>query len=377
MKMKKLGSLMMVGVLVGTMLVGCGKGSSSETKDAKKEGSSDAMKVSLLCVGNLGDKGFNDSVAKGMERMEKEMGAETKIIELGRDESSYEGTFFDVSEQGYDLIISGTWSAKEVIEQMSVEYPENKYLCFDCAVDRDVATEGNIMGITYEGNQAAYLCGVLSAKMFEVENEKIDPSEKKLGFIGSLDTAVINDFLLGYIEGVKSVDPEIKIMTSYVGSYEDVSKCMEMTTQLYNQGAQIVYAPTSQSILGAVSAAQKADKYLIACDQDLYTELKDTEPELAPYVLSSSVKNIGESLVAAVQGWKDGSMSFDENYVLGLESDAVGLAKNENYESIVPEDIRAMIDEVEQDIIDGKIKVSTAFDLSTDEIAKIRDAMKP
>lgn len=233
------------------------------------------------------------------------------------------------------------------------------------------------MGITYEGNQAAYLCGVLSAKMFEVENEKIDPSEKKLGFIGSLDTAVINDFLLGYIEGVKSVDPEIKIMTSYVGSYEDVSKCMEMTTQLYNQGAQIVYAPTSQSILGAVSAAQKADKYLIACDQDLYTELKDTEPELAPYVLSSSVKNIGESLVAAVQGWKDGSMSFDENYVLGLESDAVGLAKNENYESIVPEDIRAMIDEVEQDIIDGKIKVSTAFDLSTDEIAKIRDAMKP
>ena len=377
MKMKKLGSLMMVGVLVGTMLVGCGRGRSSETKDAKKEGSSDAMKVSLLCVGNLGDKGFNDSAAKGMERMKKEMGAETKIIELGRDESSYEGNFFDVSEQGYDLIISGTWSAKEVIEQMSVEYPENKYLCFDCAVDRDVATEGNIMGITYEGNQAAYLCGVLSAKMFEVENEKIDPSEKKLGFIGSLDTAVINDFLLGYIEGVKSVDPEIKIMTSYVGSYEDVSKCMEMTTQLYNQGAQIVYAPTSQSILGAVSAAQKADKYLIACDQDLYTELKDTEPELAPYVLSSSVKNIGESLVAAVQGWKDGSMSFDENYVLGLESDAVGLAKNENYESIVPEDIRAMIDEVEQDIIDGKIKVSTAFDLSTDEIAKIRDAMKP
>lgn len=148
MKMKKLGSLMMVGVLVGTMLVGCGKGSSSETKDAKKEGSSDAMKVSLLCVGNLGDKGFNDSAAKGMERMEKEMGAETKIIELGRDESSYEGNFFDVSEQGYDLIISGTWSAKEVIEQMSVEYPENKYLCFDCAVDRDVATEGNIMGIT-------------------------------------------------------------------------------------------------------------------------------------------------------------------------------------------------------------------------------------
>lgn len=233
------------------------------------------------------------------------------------------------------------------------------------------------MGITYEGNQAAYLCGVLSAKMFETGNEKIDPSQKKLGFIGSMDTAVINDFLIGYIEGVKSVDPEIKIMTSYIGSYEDVSKCMEMTTQLYNQGAQIVYAPTSQSILGSVSAAQKADKYLITCDQDMYTELKDSEPELAPYILSSSLKNIGASLVAAVEGWKDGSMSFEEDYVLGLESGSVGLAKNENYESIVPEDVKALIDETEQKIINGDIKVSTAFGMTTEEIAALRDEMKP
>lgn len=213
--------------------------------------------------------------------------------------------------------------------------------------------------------------------MLESGDEKIDASQKRLGFVGSMDTAVINDFLVGYIEGVKSVDPEIKVMSSYVGSYEDVSKCMEMTTQLYNQGAQIVYAPSSSSILGAVSAAEKADKYLIACDQDLYTELKDSEPDLAQYVLSSSIKNVGESLYAAVEGWKDGTMSFDENYELGLESDAVGLAKNENYEKIVPEDIRTLIDETEQKIINGDIKVSTAFDMTTEEIAVLRDEMKP
>lgn len=375
MKWKKIVSVMLVGVMAGTLLFGCG-GESESAENTTNDGF-DKMKVSLLCVGNLGDKGFNDSAAKGLEKMNAEFGAETKLIELGRDESTYEGNFYDVSESGYDLIISGTWSAKEVIEKISAEYPENKYLCFDSEVDRSIATEGNIMGITYEGNQAAYLCGVLSAKMFETGNEKIDPSQKKLGFIGSMDTAVINDFLIGYIEGVKSVDPEIKIMTSYVGSYEDVSKCMEMTTQLYNQGAQIVYAPTSQSILGSVSAAQKADKYLITCDQDMYTELKDSEPELAPYILSSSLKNIGASLVAAVEGWKDGSMSFEEDYVLGLESGSVGLAKNENYESIVPEDVKALIDETEQKIINGDIKVSTAFGMTTEEIAALRDEMKP
>lgn len=378
MKRKKLVSVMLVVLMVATLLLGCRKESDkagSGENDSKI--SSDGTKIALLCVGNLGDKGFNDSAAAGLEKMEKEKGAEVKIVELGRDETSYEGNFYDVSEQDYDLIISGTWSVKELLENMAVEYPDNHYLLFDCDVDRDAVTDGNIMGITYEGTQSAYLSGVLSAKMLESGDEKIDASQKRLGFVGSMDTAVINDFLVGYIEGVKSVDPEIKVMSSYVGSYEDVSKCMEMTTQLYNQGAQIVYAPSSSSILGAVSAAEKADKYLIACDQDLYTELKDSEPDLAQYVLSSSIKNVGESLYAAVEGWKDGTMSFDENYELGLESDAVGLAKNENYEKIVPEDIRTLIDETEQKIINGDIKVSTAFDMTTEEIAVLRDEMKP
>lgn len=52
-----------------------------------------------------------------------------------------------------------------------------------------------------------------------------------------------------------------------------------LTTQLYNQNAQIVYAPTSQSMMGAATAAQKMDKYLIAQDTDLYNSLKESDPE--------------------------------------------------------------------------------------------------
>ena len=55
----------------------------------------------------------------------------------------------------------------------------------------------------------------------------------------------------------------------------------------------------------------------------------------------------------------------------------MGLAKNENYESIVPEDVKALIDETEQKIINGDIKVSTAFGMTTEEIAALRDEMKP
>lgn len=394
---KRIVSTLLAAAMAASMLAGCGfsaketaavqAGKESQAGDttaqAQEENADDAgasdkpLKVVYLCNGNLGDKGFNDSAASGMQMLADKMGAEVKTIEMGRDETSYEGNYLDVSEQDWDMIVSGTWSVKELAQDIAAEFPDKNYLIFDVSVDRDVVTEGNMMGVNYYSNQAAFLSGVLAAKMLDSGDAKIDPSKKILGFVGSMDTSNINDFLVGYLEGVQYVDPEIKVVTSYVGSFEDVSKCMEMTTQLYNQGAQVVYAPASQSILGAVTAAQKSDKYLIACDQDLYAELKDSDPELAANVISSSLKNVGESIYTSVKGWSEGTMSLDQDYILGLDSGAVGLAKNENYTKLVPEDIQKFIDETEQKVISGDITVGTAFDMTTEDVAALRDGMKP
>lgn len=359
-------------------VVGADAGVGANAGSGKGAGAADKkLKIVYLCNGSLGDKGFNDSAARGMKFLEERMGAETKVIEMGREETGYEGNYLDVSEQDWDFIVSGTWSVKELAQNIAVQYPEKQYLLFDSQVDRQVVDGGNMMGISYIVNQSAYLSGVLAARMLESGDGSIDPSKKILGFVGSMDVTLINDFYVGYAEGIKSVDPDIKILTSYVGTYEDVSKCMEMTTQLYNQGAQIVFAPASQSILGAVTAASKAGKYVIGCDQDLYEELADSDPKLAACVLSSSVKNVDESIYAAVEGWINGTMTLDQDYPLGLESGAVGLAKNENYNKLVPKDIQKAIQEAEQKIISGEIKVKTAFEMTTDEIAAYRDSMKP
>ncbi len=376
---KRIACTVLAAVMAASVLSGCGA-SEKETTGASAESAGtaeDKLKVVYLCNGNLGDKGFNDSAASGLQMLADQMDAEVKTVEMGRDETSYEGNYLDVSEQDWDMIVSGTWSVKELAQDIAAEFPDKNYLIFDASVDRDVVTEGNMMGINYYSNQAAFLSGVLAAKMLESGDAKIDPSQKILGFVGSMDASNINDFLVGYIGGIQYVDPEIRVVTSYVGSFEDVSKCMEMTSQLYNQGAQLVYAPASQSILGAVTAAQKADKYLIACDQDLYSELKESDPELAANVLSSSLKNVGESIYTAVKGWTEGTMTLDQDYMLGLDSGAVGLAKNENYTLIVPEEIQNFINETEEKIISGDVEVGTAFEMSTEEVAALRDSMKP
>ena len=362
---------MLLALIMLVSLVGCGQPAQND------DGGEDKLKVVYLVNGSLGDKGFYDSAASGLQMMADELGAEIKCIEMGRDETTYEGNYLDVSEQDWDYIVSGTWSVQELLQEVAGQYPDQKYIFFDGAIDHSVVTTGNAMGISYYANEGAFMAGVLAAKMFQSGDPTIDPNNKTLGFVGSMDVVNINDFLIGYLQGIKYVDPEIKVMTSYVGSFEDVPKCLEMTTQLYNQGAQIVYAPASQSILGAATAAQKAGKYLIACDQDLYAQLAESDPEMAKYILSTSLKKVGESLFTAVKSLLDGSMSISENYTLGLDSGAVGLAKNANYEAIVPEAIRAEIDAIEQMVIKGEIVVNTAFNMTTEAIAAERDSMKP
>lgn len=335
------------------------------------------LKVILLVNGSLGDKGFYDSAASGLQKMKDELGAEIKIVEMGRDETSYEGNYLDVSEQDWDIIVSGTWSVKELAQNIAAEFPEKNYIFFDGAVDREVVKDGNMMGISYLDNQGSFMAGALAALMLDAKDEKIDPEKRILGFVGSMDTANINNFLVGYIQGIQYIDPNIKLLTSYIGSFEDVPKALEMTTQLYNQGAQFVFAPASQSILGAVKASKDVNKYFIACDTDIWAQLQDTDPELGKNIVSSALKNVGDSLLTAVRGYLDGSMVMSENYVLGLSSGAVGLAKNDNFNMLVPEDIRTKLVEIEKKIVDGEITVGSAFGMTSDEVGAMRDAMKP
>lgn len=365
MKKSKLLAMLLALVMVMTVSVAYG------------ETTAEPFKVVYLVNGNLGDKGFYDNAASGFYRLRDELGCEIKIIEMGRDETSYEGYFLDESEKDWDLIVSGTWSVKEMAEQIANQYPDQNYLFFDGAVDFDVVTGGNMMGVTYQSNETAFMGGALAALMLDSGDAKVDADKKVLGFVGSMDSPNINDFLIGYIEGIQYVNPDAKLLTSYVGSFEDVPKCLEMTTQLYNQGAQVVYAPASQSILGAVQASADKDKYFVACDNDIWSMMEESDSAMVANILSSTMKHIGDSIFNAVDGYMNGTYKMGENYVLGIKDGAVGLAKNGNYEALVPEDIKTKLDEIASKISDGTIVVGTAFGMETDAVATLRDSMKP
>jgi basic membrane protein A len=130
---------------------------------------------------------------------------------------------------------------------------------------------------------------------------------------------------------------------------------------MYRQGASIVFNVAGGTGLGIFEAAAEDGRWAIGVDSDQWLMLKDEKPELAARILTSMLKNVDNSLFRALKLHLEGKLAWGKAESLGIAEGGVGLAKNENYQKLTPEDIKARIEEAEKAILEGRIRVDTVF----------------
>ncbi len=367
-------ALLLVLVLVGALVLGCGQ--SNESAPDETGNGEEPLKVVLLINGTLGDKSFFDSANNGMKMAEEELGIEGKVIEMGYDPSKWEPTLADISDQDWDIIIVGTWQMTEYLEKIAPQHPDKKYIIFDTAVDYSKGNLDNVYSILYKQNEGSFLAGALAA-MVTNSDMPLANEEKIIGFLGGMDIPVINDFLVGYIQGAKYVDPDIKVAISYVGDFANPAKGKEMALAQYELGADIGFNVAGETGLGQLDAAKEKNRYAIGVDSDQAMLFKDSDPEKANLILTSMLKRVDNSLLRALRLYKEGSLEWGKAENLGLKEEAVGLAHNEFFEELVPEEFKQRLEELEAKIISGEITVDTAFGMDTKTLDEIRNSVKP
>jgi basic membrane protein A len=262
------------------------------------------------------------------------------------------------------------------IAKVAPQFPDKKYVIFDTTLDYTKAPYENVYSITYKQNEGSYLAGALAALVTTSDMPKANP-EKIIGFLGGQDQDVINDFLVGYIEGAKAVVPDIKVAISYVNSFTDPAKGKEMSLAQYDMGADIGFNVAGGSGLGQLDAAKEKDRYAIGVDSDQAMLFKDTDPEKANLTLTSMLKRIDNSLFRAVEMFLEGTCPFGSAENLGMEADAVGLSENEFYAANVPQEIKDKIVELKAKLMSGEIKVSTAFGMDKAVFEEMKNSVKP
>ncbi|AEH51289.1 BMP family ABC transporter substrate-binding protein [Pseudothermotoga thermarum] len=334
------------------------------------------LKVALLVNGNLGDKSFFDSAARGVYMARDMLGVQIRIVEAGYNPANWRPYLEDLSDQDFDIIIVGTWQMVEILEEIAPRYPKKRYIIFDTSVDYSKKGLNNVYSILYKQNEGSFLVGALAALITTSGMPKTNP-EPIIGFLGGMDIPVINDFLVGYIEGARYINPNIKVLISYVGSFNDPAKGKELSLAMYRQGADIIFNVAGNTGIGLLEAAKEADRWAIGVDSDQALIYEDTDIEIAKRIVTSMMKNVDLSLFRAIKLHLEGRLIYGQAEALGILEGGVGVADNKYYREIVPEEFRNKIKEIEEKILKGEIKVSSAYGMSPDELNKLRMSVRP
>ena len=262
--MKKIIALLLAAIMV-LGLAACA--SKTETTEA-----SDVKNVVYIVNGNLGDKSFFDSAQAGIDELVKAGRITCKTIELGgtdEDQPKWLSTLYDVSQSGeYDLVICGTYQMPDYLKEVATKYPDQLYLIFD---DNTYAGENsNVVNITYKQNDMGYLVGTFAACMTTDTSVANINEDAVIGFVGGVDSPVINDFLTGFIEGAQAVNPDIKVDTRYTNDYVDTAIAKEYGLSMINDNkCDIIWGVAGIAGNGAAEAYLETGKaWFIGVDSD-------------------------------------------------------------------------------------------------------------
>ncbi len=366
---KVIATIMILAMVI--LSAGCASSATTTAATTASQGSTTAagkpIKATLVVRTALGDKSFYDSAWAGLNKAKNELGIEIKAVEIGGDQSKYEPTLIDVSESDADIIFVNAGALSEVALKLIADYPDKKYVLYDMQPTFK-NTFSNAVAVSFKQNESSFLAGAVGAKMSK---------SGKLGFVGGVENIVINDFMVGYINGAKTANPNVKIFTSLIGSFSDTAKGKELALVQINGGADVIHAVAGAAGLGALDAAKEKKIWALGVDSDQATALKETAPETAEQIVTSALKRVDMALFTILQSYTKNEVKWGTVTSLGVKEGVAGIAKNDYFKKNVPADVIAYVEDLEKKIASGEIVVPTSFTMDQNAINDLKNSVKP
>jgi len=343
-------------VMAGLGLVACGGQQGGGTSGGEGDAGG-KQRIVYIINGTLGDKSFFDSGAEGMKMISDQYGDqfETDVREMTYDTSVWESTALDIASEGWDIMVMGTFDMVSYADKIATQYPDTKIWFFDESWDFDANPHDNVYGMLFAQNEGSYLVGMAAAYATKTG---------KVAFMGGMENKVLQDFFVGYKQGVAAVDPSIEVIDDWTQSFSDSTIGHDHAKALYQQGYDVIFSCCSSCGLGAFDAAVEMGDgyYVIGVDGDqgeFWASQGDAAK--AAHTLTSMLKNVNNTFLRAAGRELAGDLPYGSVETYGLEEEGVGFAVTDATTAVLSEDQLAAIEQARQDIIDGTITVDTTF----------------
>jgi basic membrane protein A len=314
-------------------------------------------------TGGIDDQSFNTTQWNGVQRAVAELGVEAQFIQSD-EATQYEPNLTEFASQGYDLIIAAGFFLGGDLAKVAALYPDISYSIVDYSYpDPYGVPEGvvgnsecipNVQGQVFKTDQAAFLAGYLAAGMTETG---------KIGYFGGSKIPTVTIFGVGFQAGMEYYNEVHGTNVELIGwdnatgdglftdDFVDLTKGKESAESLFDQGADIFMGVGGLIGSPGFDVARERGGYGIWVDVDGYNLL----PEARDVLLTSVLKNMDNSVYAVIKDAMEGNFDGCGVYVGDMVNNGVGLAPYHDIEAAVPDELKAEIEQLKQDIIDGVI----------------------
>jgi basic membrane protein A len=316
-------------------------GASTTAGTTQAEGNASNVKACLVSdVGRFNDKGFNQLQLTGLRKAAADLGIKTKTAE-SHAAGDYIPNLSSCARAGYDITIAAGFLLADAINTVAKQFPKQNFAITDYSALGPPfnGKTKNVAGLTYATQENSYLVGCLAGLMLNKQGGK-----QLTGVVGGVKIPPVDSFIAGYQAGIAKCNPKAKVVVGYSQDFIDQAKCKTVGQNQISQGSQIEFAVAGPCGLGALDAAKQAKIWGIGVDTD--------QSFLGPHILTSAVKRVDTGIFLTVKSVMDGTFKGGKDLVFNLENDGVGLGK---ISPKVPQEFLDRIDDLKQQIIDGKI----------------------
>ncbi|SDN41601.1 nucleoside-binding protein [Allokutzneria albata] len=324
---------------------------STTTSKAQEKADGSALKVGLAFdIGGRGDASFNDSAAAGVDKAVAELGVKkenVKELSAGPNEaeSAKQTRLRQLAQDGVNPIIAVGFAYADALKAVAPSFPNTKFAIVDATVEG--AT--NVTPLVFAEEQGSFLSGVIAA----YKSKKCN-----VGFVGGVETPLIQKFEAGYYQGAKAAAPDIKISKKYLTpagdftGFQDPAKGNAAAQGMISGGSDVLYHAAGASGKGVFTAAKAAGVSAIGVDSDQYNQ-KTVEQE-KDVIISSMLKRVDVAVFDYLLAVAKNDLSKLPK-VFDFSVGGVGYATSGGK---IDADLQAVLEGYKAQIVSGQIKVS-------------------
>lgn len=271
-------------------------------------------------------------------RIKDSLGASVSHIQT-KTPAEFEEQFRQYGAQGYDVIFGHGFEFQDAAKRVAPDFPKSIFV-----TTSSTSSGTNVAGIEFGFADASYLAGMVAGAL---------TTSNVIGAIGGTELPPVKESFAAFEEGARSVNPKVRLVTSFIGNWDDVSAGKEQALAQISRNADVIFQNADAAGLGVFQAARETKKALVVGSN---SNQNGVAPEVT---VGSVVIDLPHAFITVAREVREGR--FKPRVIrLGSASEVVSLVLNPALSSRVPTTTLGAVDSVRAEMRAGRFTPAAA-----------------